>query len=157
MISVLRITFLIVALGFVAIAQSPINKQVNVEGWAVPDTARLKVADERPVKSLHESTYVLDELKPSIKLRANTFCEFRDLRTYKLDDRVVAIEGFCVIFTVQKSTTRRFSISSKLYAGAITYYTYIDEDGNGDFESRYNSSDYLDLNLILSPRIRVGR
>lgn len=138
-------------LTLVANSQTPerYTKQMKIEGWSTPVLKNLKVRAEKSIesdgKSVVRTEYSLGEDGLSISIPGNKYCEFRNLRSYRLDDQVFAIEGFCVIFAVQKTRSKRYTYSSKTYFGAMTVYTFIDEDQNGNFESRYNSSGYLDF------------
>ena len=131
------------------------TKQVNIAGWSTPALKDLTVGEDKSIQrvgtAVVRTTYNLGEGGPSISIPGDKNCEFRSLRSYSLDDEVFAIEGFCVIFTTQTTRSKRYTVSSKTYYGAMTVYTFVDEDRNGDFESRYNSPDYLEF----TPRIGI--
>jgi hypothetical protein len=115
---------------------SAVVKSVKADGWRLPNLRRLTVADRSDVDSnrkiIEKRVFELSRSKPTIKLRRYTYCEFRNLSSYSYRKRLITIDGICVVLIVRDNIRR--------YQGAITRFTFVDEDGDGKMETRYTSS-----------------
>ena len=83
--------------------------------------------------------YDLGKTLPNTKLDRKYSCEFTTLRSYEFQGRIFAVSGQCVVFSLSVSRNKHLTITSKNYMAAITQYTFYDKDGDGKFETRYNS------------------
>lgn len=161
----------IVAFGFslilLAIGSPSINSQLlpfrsedNAKGWKVPKLQNLKVLkiSENDIEGgmLRKQSFDVSKLELSTVLRTTLereeYCEFRNLQAYSFNEKVFAISGGCVIvhISILKSTKGNKTLRVKDYMSGYTQYTFYDEDGDGKFERRYNSSPgNKDFNILI--------
>lgn len=114
-----------------------LTKNVKIEGWDVPDTTDYEKQGQSVILNTNVQVFKTDfhlpEAKPHIKIGENRYCEFRRLSSYSFEaDRIFSISGDCVIFVYENSVRQ--------YMGAMTSYIFLDNDGDGKFETRFNHS-----------------
>lgn len=125
----------------------PYPRDVNVVGWKVPairgshliSTADLLLEG----KAILKREFRADKNLPHALVDRNKryYCEFAYFTTYSIKEKIFAIDGDCVMISftpVTSSKGERFVV--KDYFSGMTRYIFYDENGDGKFESRYNSS-----------------
>ncbi len=153
-VRILIILIAVIVSSHLVSAQSPPGrKEVNTKGWKTPRLDRLTKSKEIVSKSNDDT---ISETKFSIKrgdastwLRKDLYCEFRNLSSFASLGKIFAVRGDCVVFSTQVSKSGHYRFTTKTYAAAITHYTFYDEDGDGTFESRYNTSESSEAAIIV--------
>jgi len=112
------------------------NKVINKKGWKIHKTENLEIKNETQIEieeiDVTEKKFQIGKDKPYITLIENLDCEFRNLSSYSINKKTFAFEGNCVLFKTDGDM--------QYYTRAMMRLFIFDEDGDGKFESSYNSS-----------------
>ena len=110
------------------------------KGWRIPKTDGLKVKEKVSVElggiSVIRKNFSMADSDVLISLGDDKYCKFFALSIYLYKDKTFAIDGNCGLLHIARKM--RFP------AAAVTRYAFVDEDGDGKFESRYNYSSGTD-------------
>lgn len=93
---------------------------------------------------VEQAAFYLVSPKPFITLDNGAKCELRDLYEFSTAGEKFATSSSCVKFGID----RRFG---KFYYGGMGTFTFIDDDGDGKFETRFSSASEI---LIVPQRLR---
>ena len=120
------------------------DQEIQPNGWRVPNIQRLKVTNEavedHEGRTVRRRDYLLGRTKPVTRIGKNHYCEFATLSGYQYRGKTFAISGQCGCFKLDVSRLKKYTVYEKSYAACVTNYTFYDQDGDGRFESRYNST-----------------
>ncbi len=130
------------------------RSEIRDGGWKTPILNELKLTKESEIKQtngsiLLEKVYDAKARQPSNLLETKRAgkriisilrCEFSWLSEYMMNGKTFAVDGYCGFVSYQYSRSHGSLLTMKSYLSGVTRYTFYDEDGDGKFERRYNSS-----------------
>ena len=120
-----------------ALSQTPAGWSLEIakKGWSVPMVKSLQVEEttELDVKGQKVTQYLyrLVDPKPVVHLTKYVSCEFNSLVGLAINGKVFAIGGTCYHYGNSQY--------GKISLAAVTTFTYYDEDGDGKFETKYQT------------------
>ena len=132
----------------------PYRSETNGRGWSVPLRKELKLTKRSDIKQsdgsvllkktynaqLRQPSTLVEKFKKGTRISSIRRCEFSWVHKYSVNGKTFAVDGTCVMVDYQYARSNGVLISIKDYLSGITRYTFYDEDGDGKFERRYNSS-----------------
>jgi hypothetical protein len=118
-----------------------INQKKN--GWFIPVYTHLKKLNETQmaISGFIVTNKAIDftNIKFNLELNKTIVCEIRKGKSFSLKGHIFSYEFEYVPFAKEKFDKKTNSWSPRIYAGSLVKFIFYDEDGNGEFESRYNS------------------
>jgi hypothetical protein len=126
-----------------------LNRAIKEEGWQIPQVTAFTILIQRSEKKVEdvevvEKAYQANPSKPLFNLDGyylnsdggliinTTTNAVHDLQSYEVKGKIFAYRVDLVPVTIQDDGTR-------VYMGAMYSVNYVDEDGDGKYETRYGS------------------
>jgi hypothetical protein len=130
------------------------RSEVREKGWAVPDLSSIKLMRTEKISRTdgsillrdvydgqrHRPSTLLEIRKQGKRITYILRCEFDWIDAYRMSGQTFAVDGHCGFVYTQYSRFKGTLLSETGSLAGITRYTFYDEDGDGKFERRYNSS-----------------
>lgn len=141
----MKLLFLFLIFSFATVAQTKndFNKSIKKNGWVIPEIAKLnKLSESQPdINGFAATSREFDfaDKKLNLELNKITVCEIRKGISYTFNEKNFAYEFQCVPFSKARYDRKTKSWSPSSYLGALAKFIFYDDDGDGKFETRYNS------------------
>ena len=137
----ISIRFLFVYLLFAAVSigafgQQSFTKKIKTAGWSVPKTEGLQILEKTEVDlggfRVLRIDFKLTKPRPFVTLENGNKCELNSLSTYTARGETFGVGYDCIMF----GHDPRYG---KFYFGGIGNMSFVDDDGDGKFETRVSS------------------